>query len=762
MKIINILLLFLLTLCANADNVKSIDISFDVRDFKLARDERGLLEISSTKHLVSYGDNVTEPGLPLVGIKVAIPEGTEFQGLSLSGSKQTLQTNVLVAPNPLAEPTNAVPNLSPSTIPVYKNKVYPENTVKYVSTNTMDGYTMACFLVSPFEYDTTTGELRFYEKISMKINLTNTKSAPLSSSPFIGKNAKQWIKQLVINPEDVEDPIPSETSPKMVNANPVDYLIITSSPLLSSFNDLVEWKKTKGIRTEVISIDSIDQNYSGNTIQLKIKNCLYDYYINRGLKYVLLGGDDTVIPVQYCYARVVTKEGVLSITNMPSDLYYACFNGSFNWDGNGNGVYGEVADGVDFSPSIFVSRLPIRTSGHVSDFLNKLICYEKDPLSKPWHDNILMAGAKLNRILNTGQSDAEVKADNLYTNYILPYWSGSKFKIFDTYTDFPNGSNYPLTTNDLQTQLQRGYTFMEMGTHGMEDHWNLQNCTYYFNTNASSLSNEGFTIVNTVACFTNAFDSSHVNFPDPCLSEAFIRNPNSGVVTYLGCSREGLTATNDTTLNSTLQYSYSYEAEFYKTLFDNSKRFRNYAEIVAIAKMQKINSCWGDNANRWIQLGLNPVGDPEMPIYTQTPIEFDSCAMSFIDSSITIYPGTDSCTICVMSTEDDGASYYDVRNYVDTAVFPNINQEVTVCITKRNYVPKIVKVGPVINIQNEDILDSRMYIADNVNIGTHVTDLKPTGNVVFESGTTRIRAKSVKLMPKTLVRTGAQLRITNN
>ena len=392
MKVIHIISLCLLTLFANADNIKNINLSFDVKDFKMTRNERGLLEISSNKHLVSYGDDVTEPGLPLVGIKVAIPQGTEFQSLSITSSKQTLQTNVLVAPNPLAEPTNTIPSPSPSTIPDYINKVYPENTVKYVSTNTMDGYTMVCFLVSPFEYDATKGELRFYERISMQINLTNAKSASLSSSTFIGKNAKHWIKQLVINPEDVEDPIPSETSPKMRTSlsptNPVDYLIITSSSLVSSFNDLVEWKRTKGIRTEVTSIDSIDHNYSGDSIQIKIKNCLKDYYDNRGLKYVLLGGDDKVVPVQYCYAEY----GSSVTSRMPSDLYYACFCGRFDWDGNGNGVLGEVADSVDFSSPIYISRLPVRTPEHISAFLNKLICYEKNPLSKPWHNNILMAG----------------------------------------------------------------------------------------------------------------------------------------------------------------------------------------------------------------------------------------------------------------------------------------------------------------------------------------------------------------------------------
>lgn len=754
MKVFHILLLFLLTLFANAENVKTIDISFDVRDFKLARNEQGLLEISSLKHLASYDDNRADPGLPLVGIKVAIPQGKVFQSLSLTGSKQILQTNVLVAPNPLAESTNTVPSQSsPSTFLDYKNKIYPKSIVRYVSTNTMDGYTMVCLLVSPFEYDATEGELRFYEKISMKINLTNTKSAPLSSSPFIGKNAKHWIKRLVINPEDVEDPTPSRTSPQKRNMNPVDYLIITSNSLLPSFNDLVKWKRIKGIRTEAISLDSIIQNYSGNTIQRKIKNCLYDYYINRGLKYVLLGGDDTIIPVQYCYA----KAGSQIILNMPSDLYYACFCGRFDWDGNSNGILAEVSDSVDFAPSIYISRLPIRTPEHVSAFLNKLICYEKNPLSKPWHDNILMAGAKMGYLIGD-LSDAEAKADNLYTNYILPYWSGSRVKFFDTHTDFPNGASYQLNNSNLQTQLQQGYTFFEMGTHAIEEYWDLENSDHYFKADASSLINEGFTIIATVACLTNAFDSTIVNISDPCLSEAFIRNPNSGVVAYLGCSREG----KEFLYTSSLTNSYSYEAQFYKTLFNNTKRFHNYAEIVSIAKMQKINSCGSDNANRWIQLGLNPVGDPEMPIYTQAPTEFNNCTISYSESAIAVNTGTDSCTICVMSTEDNGASYYDVRDYVGSALFQNINQEVTVCITKHNYVPKIAIVGPVVNIQNENIMDSRVYIADSVNIGTHVTNLKPAGNVMFEDGITRIRAKSVRLMPKTLVRSGSQLRITNN
>ena len=720
--------------------------------------ESGLLEILSTKHSVSYGEDVTEPGLPLVGIKVAIPKGAEFESLSVKGSKQILQSNVLLATNPLAVPTNATSQLPSLPIPDYKDKVYPLNTVQYVSTNVMDGYKMICLLVSPFEYNAAKGELSFFQRITMQISLANGKSISSDfSSPFVGKNAKDWIRQMVINPEDVEDPAPSGVSPKTINSlsptSPVDYLIITSDSLLSSFDDLVSWKKTKGVRTEAISLDSIDHNYPDSTIQLKIKRCLHDYYLNRGLKFVLLGGDNTIVPVQYCYAKVGSET-----TDMPSDLYYACFGGNFEWDGNGNGVYGEFGDNIDFLPSIYVTRLPIQTQEHVAAYLSKLLCYEKNPLSKPWHDKILMCGVKLSEYYVGTKSDSEAKGDLLYDNAILPYWPGARVKFYDTYTDFPGGARYHVSKDNFQYQLQQGYTFVELGTHGVDNNIDMENSSGYQDSHASILQNEGFTIFSTVACLTNAFDSSDPVYPDPCISEAFIRNPNSGIITYLGCSRQGWTYCY---INS-LSLSYSYEKEFYKSLFRRTQRFHNYAEVVAIAKMQKINVSGTNEAERWIQLGLNPIGDPEMPVYTQTPIEFDSCAISYVDSGIVVNAGTDSCTICVMSTADNGASYYDVRNYVGSAVFPNINEEVSVCVTKHNHVPKIVIAGPVINIQNENISDSRTYVADSVNVGTHVTDEKPIGDVVLEGGTTRIKAKSVKLMPGTLVKIGSQLKINNN
>lgn len=82
------------------------------------------------------------------------------------------------------------------------------------------------------------------------------------------------------------------------------------------------------------------------------------------MKYVLLGGDDTIVPKASCYVSA----GGYTENEMPTDLFFACFGGNFDWDGNKNGIYGETTDGIDMSPSIYVTRIPIRTSTDVVAF----------------------------------------------------------------------------------------------------------------------------------------------------------------------------------------------------------------------------------------------------------------------------------------------------------------------------------------------------------------------------------------------------------
>ena len=90
----------------------------------------------------------------------------------------------------------------------------------------------------------------------------------------------------------------------------------------------------------------------------------------------MLGGDNSVVPVQYCFNRCLTDSII-----QPADLFYMCFQGQFDWDLDGDGIIGEKEDSISLIPDVSLTRLPIRTASHVEAYTNKLLKYESNPLN---------------------------------------------------------------------------------------------------------------------------------------------------------------------------------------------------------------------------------------------------------------------------------------------------------------------------------------------------------------------------------------------
>lgn len=749
-KLLNLIVMLLvpLQMCL-AGNVKKISVTFNKNDFTLSMNSRGLLDIISNKQVASYGEDISEPGLPLIPVNVLIPEGKSFAGLTVLASKSLIRENVVIASNPKMMPTNVAIQEVSEDLPKYANKVFPASSGVYKCTSCMDGYTLLSFLVSPFEYDAGAKKLYINESVTLSINLDDSieRTAAFSMG---GSNVRGILKSLVCNSEDVDVQSISTRNISADNASgKIEYLIITSRALSSYFQPIAQWKKMKGVSSKIITIEDIEANYTGVTIPHKIKACLYDLYQNNGLKYVLLGGDDTIVPKASCYVSAVeyTEE------EMPTDLFFACFGGVFDWDGNKNGVYGETRDGIDMSPSIYVTRIPVRTSTDVNAFSTKLLAYEKTPLKGSWGNNILMSGTRLWANFSAAQSDAEAKGDNLYKHFIKPYWAGIRKKFYDTYTDFTGGADYVLNKANLQNQFANGYNFFDMATHGSPNLWALESGIYNV-SDATNMKSNGFTIITTMACQTNQFDSPTY---EPCLSEAFMRNANNGVVAYLGCSRFGWGYSRGT---DELGVSLQYEARFYQNLFSSSIENKNFGVIVAAAKAAMISNCTYNGAFRWVQFGLNPIGDPEMPIFTSNPLQFSDATIKLESNGIKVNSAVAGCNICVMSTSDNGASYYSIQKNVKEATFSNINGNVSVCITKQNYIPYLRQVS-VVNIQNEVIAADRNYEADIIKIGSAVTSLKTQGPVVLNSGTIKLKAKKITIEPTVTISNNVKLTLSN-
>ena len=466
---------------SKAQKVQSIELNFDRNDFSFTKNGNGTLSINSDKYICGYDSSTAEPALPLIPINIRVPHGSSYKGVLETSTPNLVCNNVIVEKNSVMIPTNSSITIDTSKDSIrYASEVYPQANLQFVEMSDFDGYSILRVLVCPFKYTTNDNNLYIIGHIKLAINV-NGISTLTNEELQGGSNMNELVKSTSISPFGFEsETLASSTLPTIQDKSQlVNYVIITSSDSAKNFEPLAVWKKTKGLNAEVVTLDDIKDNYPEADMQLSIKSYLHDMYLNRGLKYALLGGDNTVVPVRMCYMDYTEDKNE---NNIPTDLYYACFGRCFSWDGNGNGIYGETTDNVSFDPSIFVTRVPVRTSSDVRAVVNKIIGYEKEPLKKIWNNTMLTAGSFLiDKSLpdNPAQSDAEAKGNNLYENYIEKYWDGTRKSLYDTYSDFTGGADYDFTGGNFQEQLQKGFNFVDVIAHGRPRAWRIENEDYY-------------------------------------------------------------------------------------------------------------------------------------------------------------------------------------------------------------------------------------------------------------------------------------------
>ena len=164
---------------------------------------------------------------------------------------------------------------------------------------------------------------------------------------------------------------------------------------------------------------------------------------------------------------------------------------------------------------------------------------------------------------------------------------------------------------------------------------------------------------------------------------------------------------------------------------------------------------------RKIWMGLNLMGDPEMPVYLSKPKYFQNVNIQFVNDSIYVDAGTGDIDICFIN-QNDSTDYYIARNITDSvAVFSRINGVFDVCITKPGYVPYSTTCGDTY-LQNITLAGTKTYETGNAMIGSNVTDKVTQGPVVIQSGSTTVKASQGATITKDFeVKSGAEFTISN-
>lgn len=146
--------------------------------------------------------------------------------------------------------------------------------------------------------------------------------------------------------------------------------------------------------TELAELEQILANTDGADSPEKLKRWLFTEWSERGLGYVLLVGDVSVLPVRYMVLDRVTP-AAFDYSFYPSDLYYADLtkpDGSFeDWNASKDdfhaSYFGEVRgeknktepinfDQVDYLPEIAVGRWPVETAEEVALVAQKTTLFE--------------------------------------------------------------------------------------------------------------------------------------------------------------------------------------------------------------------------------------------------------------------------------------------------------------------------------------------------------------------------------------------------
>ena len=764
----NLLLILLLSLAANVygGNIsKKYNISFQQDDFSFTYDANGYLSITSATRYVYPEAN--EPGLPVICYDITFDGQYSYVSSDVKYEKKLIMSNIIVQQSPVPAITDGNTEKSHTNGIRYSDRIYPASNFIYSTQSRWSDFSVFSFLVCPFIYDAEKKNLYIIE--SLTIDVTASQDTPMLGKIKFGRIPSKIRKAYDKNAENTLSNITTKPTVdnNSVDAN-IEYVIITADSLRHAFEPLLNWKRTKGLKSKIITLEEIYSTYPGLTNSARLKKCLYDLYTNKGLIYALLGGDDKIVPVQGCYCKVYKGNYSYYIDeSIPSDIFYSCFDGDFEWDGNGNGIYGEIDDNINFTQYIYVTRVPIRNSTDISSYISKLLNYEQNP---DWSNRMLTCGTKLWRMIkNSTQSDAEAKGNNLYSNYIKPFWAGERIRFYDTATDFSDGENYNLKNSNLTDQLSKGYDFVDMMTHGTQTAWSMEEGPSYSSYYGKAQTNIRSTIVTTMACHTNAFDtSSYPGGSDPCLSEGLIRKPLSGVIAYLGSSRYGwgYGGDDDNGGSAELGVSLQYESYFYRYLFNKTIENLNYGTLVSLAKNACIANCNIYGSYRWLQLALNPIGDPEMSIFIEQPKKFTDIQFKQTSGELTIKTGVDRCNICVSSASDYGETYHKLYGLTNQITIHQFPLSYCVCITKSGYIPLIYYLSYESGsnkwiIQNQKLSGANTYTFDNVEIGSNITKALPEGHVEVQAGITEINANTVTLRPGFSVNKGAEFKINN-
>jgi hypothetical protein len=511
--------------------------------------------------------------------------------------------------------------------------------------------------IFPTQYNAASQQVRYYEKITVKII-----TEPASNEPpyFCSPALKSNLKTLVENPEEVDN-----LSVSAANPDDYEYMIVCKTAFASAFGEFIKFNARRGMRTKIFTVDEV-KALTGADLQEKLRTLIKQEYTQRHIRYVLIASNDrrndaTCIPHRGFSAKFydhdVKADNLQEDNNIPADMYYACLDGDWKTDKGGTvrnyGFYGTE----DIGYEVYIGRFCVNTTAQLANMINKTIKYSEQPVATGIN-NVMFAGEFLwddFGVVCTGtKSLANLKgtctANNFTTygfptaawNFIevsherSPNWQEGTWALRDSL--FYNGiarqkcawvnhNGHASTEFAVGTVATNTSAFYYNGTNPvLSDSKTWQNCNginanYFFFTSGG--------------CYNGSFDNfcppgsglSYTYSSEDCWAACASRL-TVGPVAVIGNARFGMGDNDGTDGGSDRPIRWLHDA-----MFNPAKKIHYAGQMLANAKeadakritladvpnqdITKDSPYWG--ALKYCNYEINLFGDPALSLWTATP-----------------------------------------------------------------------------------------------------------------------------------------------
>ncbi len=325
------------------------------------------------------------PLLPALPLLYCIPAGSS----DLEAEFDPLELDTVSLPGPPAVARTLYPlgwngeRLRAPDTASRQSGFRPDDPVLMASTGCMGGYTVASVLLTPAAL---LPDGRLEIAVSGTLRLRWTESTAAAESPSRLRVMGGILRRVVENPQEVGSYAPASVP---VSGPGVEYLVVADEDYVSDMQPILDLHSSRGYSTGMLTVQEAVASYPGSDDAERLRNAIIHYRENHGTVFVLLAGDETLVPDRLVYTRCENVPPEYA----PCDLYFSDLDGS--WDDNGDGIYGQAEDGMDLFDDVLLGRALFDDHATAQIFVDRTVAYQSSPPPGPWSQKALLCGAVL-------------------------------------------------------------------------------------------------------------------------------------------------------------------------------------------------------------------------------------------------------------------------------------------------------------------------------------------------------------------------------